>query len=161
MAIVIENLSECHICHKLLNKSKPFILLPPLISNMKDDLFHLSDSGIHVECLNRSELKEKLTKHVNAYQEHMPLTKLKCIVDGRTIDDPRNLLFLGLLTSDETESLHEFNYITVNLMNIKIWTDYDRFVHLASAFLSDGKWQSFGDFNELKYVLEMVTSLRK
>jgi len=78
MAIIIEKQSKCPICSNFLDDMKEYIMVPPLISNRKDELFTLNDTGIHKSCLNKSALKHKLLKHIDLYDKHLPPSMLKC-----------------------------------------------------------------------------------
>lgn len=156
MAIVIEEHSTCPICNEVLNRNKKYILVPPLISNMKDFLFNVSDSGVHVDCLERSGLQNLLSKHINLYHNALPLAKSRCIVDGMQIDEPKNTLFFGLLTSNDKEELYEFNYIAINIKNINNWKELNRFLSIAEAFLLAEKWVGFAGYNKLKNIVDVI-----
>lgn len=115
MAIIIEKESKCPLCGNFLDDSKEYILVPPIISNIKDPLFMFSDAGIHIDCIDENGFGSKLLQHIDLYNKHFPPSELKCFVDGKKIDHPEDLLFFGLLSSDETEDLYRFNYLTFNL----------------------------------------------
>lgn len=160
MAIIIEKASKCPICGNILDNSSEYIVVPPLTSNTKDSLFIFSDSGIHNSCLNVSSLKCKLLKHIDFYNRHLPTIKLKCHVDGKLIDNLSEILHFGLLTSDETEELYDFNYLSFNLKNVNKWIDSNRFLTISENFLSKKKWGSLNDFNKLKYIVDQINSCR-
>lgn len=156
MAIIIEQQSECPICNTHLDENKEYLLIPPLIGNTKDSLFICSDSGIHVECLNRYQLKDKLLMHVALYDASFPLSKQKCGISGNIISNPINLLFFGLLTSDETEELYNFNYLSFDITNINKWADRNKFISVTKQFLFEEKWESLTEFNKLEYILNKI-----
>lgn len=156
MAIVFEGQSTCPICDAVLDRNKAFILVPAMMGNAKDPLFVFNDEGIHVECLNNHKFKNKLQQHIRLYNEHMPPSKLKCVIDGEIIGSPEKLLFFGLLTSDETEELYAFNYLSFNLDNIGEWKELDRFLSVSEKFLSEDKWEGLTEFNELRYIIAKI-----
>jgi hypothetical protein len=160
MAIVIEQQSRCPICNDFIDRNKEYFLVPPLISNVKDSLFNLSDVGIHTDCINRSELKGKLLRHIYFYNAYLPPSKLKCSIDGKQIEKPEYLLFLGLLTSDDTEELHNFNYLSLNIKNINKWIDLNRFLIVVERFLGEKKWVGLSEFNMLQYIIEQINKYR-
>ena len=160
MSIVIEKQSKCPLCNKFLDESKEYMLTPPLISNIKDDLFILSDAGIHTNCINQSNLKNKIYKHMDLYHKRFPLSEAVCIIDGKRILNPKNILSFGLLTSNESEELYLFNYLTLNIRNIKKWNDYNKFVSVAEKFLFEEKWEALSDFNYLQYIIDKVKIFR-
>lgn len=120
------------VSNTFLDKNKEYFLVPPLISNTKDSLCIFSDAGVHVECINKNKFKNKLLQHISLYHEHMSPSKLRCVIDGKIPDNPRDLLFFGLLTSDETEELSAFN-----LNNISKWKELNRFLTVSEKFLSE------------------------
>lgn len=156
MAIVIEQQSKCPVCNSFLDKDREYILVPPLTSNTKDPLFIFSDEGVHVECINKNKFKNKLLQHINSYHEQMHPAKLRCVIDGKIPDNPGDLLFFGLLTSDETEDLYEFNYLSFNLNNISKWKELDRFLCVSEKFLTENKWEGFNGFNKLEYLINKI-----
>lgn len=156
MGIIIEKQSKCAICNTVLDNSKDYVIVPPLISNKKDNLFIFSDAGIHIDCINSNKFKNELIHHINLYNQEIPPSKQKCFIDGRIIDNPENYLFFGLLTSDESEELYNFNYLIFNKKNIQNWRDLNKFLLISGKFLSDNKWESLNDFNKLKYIVEKV-----
>lgn len=158
MAIVIEEHSLCPLCNTVLNKAKEYLMTPPLISNTLDQLFNLSDTGIHVECLDNSTLKDKLLHHLAAYNRKIPPSQVRCCIDNQVMADPRDLLSFGLLTSDESEALFQFNHLSFNRRNITKWESRVDFISIAEKFLKEGKWQGLGDSNYLSYLLDKVKS---
>ncbi|MFT3823156.1 MAG: hypothetical protein QM731_04515 [Chitinophagaceae bacterium] len=161
MAIVFEGLSKCPLCNEVLDKENEFMLVPPVISNTKDELFLFSDAGIHVECLDRSENRNKLLYHIQQYHELLSRAKLKSIADGEQAGDGRDMLLIGLLSSNEKEELSEFNYTVLNLNKLKQWEDYDRFIDVAGKFLSEGKWGGYAGYNYLEKIMQQIAIRRK
>ena len=159
MAIVIEQQSRCPICNDFLDSNNEYFLAPPLTSNTKDSLFNFSDVGIHTDCINKSELKTKLFIHIDFYNANNPPSKLKCLIEGKQID-LENLLFFGLLTSDETEQLYDFNYLSFSIRNINKWIDLNRFLIIAEKFLEEKKWVGLGEFNMLQYIINQISKCR-
>ena len=156
MAIIIEQQSKCTICNSYLNDLREYILIPPIVSNTKDVLFSFSDGGIHTECIEKSKLKSQLLQQINLYYEHLPLSKLKCVVDGKIIDKPENMLFWGLLTSNEKEDLYNFNYISINLLNLSKWKEANRFILIAEKFIRENKWKGLTEFNLLEFIINKI-----
>jgi hypothetical protein len=154
--MVFEELSKCPICGSELNLKKEYILVPHMIANERDDLYVFSDSGIHLSCIEQDPIKDKLFKHISLYQKFLPPSKLICIVDGKSIENPRDALFTGLLTSDEKEKLFDFNYISLNLKNISRWKQYENFIEISNVFLSENKWLATQGFNKLTYLMEKM-----
>lgn len=160
MAIVIEQQSRCPICNDFLDSNKEYFLVPPLTSNTKDTLFDFSDAGIHTDCINKSELKSKLLRHIDLYYASLPPSKLTCYIDGQKIERPENLLFFGLLTSDDAEELYNFNYLSFDIRNINKWIDLNKFLMVAEKFLEEKKWVGLSEFNRLQYIIEQIKKSR-
>lgn len=156
MAFIIEKESECCLCGFPLDSEKEFLLIPPLISNTRDPLYKFSDNGVHSECLNKSQLKDRLLKHISIYDKRIPPSKLKCIVDGRNISSPEKLISIGLLTSNKNDELYKFNYIDLNKDNLCRWNLREYFIEVGRKYLKENKWISSNEFNYLAYIINEV-----
>lgn len=159
MAILIEQQSKCPACNTFLDKDRRYILIPPLTGNTKDPLFIFSDAGVHADCINRHKSMDKLLKHIALYNEHIPPSKLHCVVDENIVDNPKDLLFFGLLTSEETEDLYHFNYLSFNLKNISKWKELNRFLSVSEKFLSEKKWEGLNEFNKLEDLINNIKNI--
>jgi hypothetical protein len=152
MALVFEGVSQCPLCGRLLKKSDAFALFPPMTNNMNDPLFIFSDAGVHTECVNLSQYKEELDRcmvlHANA------LETLKAF------KNPRDILFLGLLTSDKREGLYRFNYRVLNLAEISIWKEYEEFIFLLQQFTTAGKYKPFVGMDTFGKILNALKEAR-
>ncbi len=149
MAIVFEGKSKCPLCYRELVDN--FMLFPNLISNMKDILYPFSDAGVHHECLNNNKFKSLI---LNIVAKNNAL-----ISEYRNVDNPRNIIVIGLLTSDIEEELHKFNFILLNKR--QVWNDKTVFLRIATKFLDDGKWVSSSpDNNYLKKLVEKILQLQ-
>jgi len=157
MAIVFEGLSQCPLCEQVLDNSSEFIMTPPLTSNTKDALFIFSDAGIHVTCLNGHPQKESLLYQMQQSDEARDAANAVCIVDGKLITHPDDYLTTGMLTSDLHEPLVEFNFIILNRNNKYKWDKRNEFISLLKEFIKRGKWEPFGPFNYLEYLLKELT----
>lgn len=156
MAIVFKGISPCSICNNVLDDSKEFILIPPLISNVLDELSILSDSGVHLECINKSELRNKLQYHLTENDKRFPMSSVKCMIDNKPVTDPPDLVSFGLLTSNESEELYKFNHLNFNKKNISKWKEKDAFISIAEKFLLEGKWKGLAGYNYLENTLNLV-----
>lgn len=54
MAIIFENESTCPLCGQVLNKEKPYFLLPPLIGNVKDPCLFSVTAAYTLSALRRA-----------------------------------------------------------------------------------------------------------
>jgi hypothetical protein len=158
MAIVIKGLSKCPLCGEVLDDNLEFTLFPPFTSNTKEPLFLFSDNGVHIACLDKHPLKEKALFNRVKYHKNLPSVNSKCIIDGCSIENPSDVLAIGLLTSLETEALYKFNFITINKRNLMRWQERNEFVELVLKFMYDGKWNSLTSFNYLEYLIREVVS---
>lgn len=154
MAIVFEGLSQCPVCGQVLDSNNEFIMTPPLTSNAKDALFVFSDAGIHVTCLNGHPQKERLLYQMQQSDKTRGATNAICIVDGKLITHPDDYLTTGMLTSDLNEPLAEFNFIILNKKNKYDWNKRNEFISLVKEFIKREKWEPFGPFNYLEYLIK-------
>ncbi|KFF03857.1 hypothetical protein [Chryseobacterium luteum] len=151
MAIILENTSRCPLCNNILDDSKEYILTPPLISNELDELFKLSDSGIHLECLNKSDLNNKLFKYLELYGQFSK--KMRSLI---LENDPKDVIGFNLLSSDEVEDINKYNYFIILKQDISKWRDLEDFNFIANDFLNRNKWKGISQFNYLKNLLEII-----
>jgi len=151
MAIIFENQSRCPLCNDVLNKSREYILIPPLISNQLDNLFIFSDAGVHLDCLDKCSAKGKLFKHIDLYYQYS--NRIRSI----TIDNNKSdIIGFGLLTSNENEQLFKYNYNIFSKQELLEWKDLHVFKNLVYIFLEEQKWKGLNDFNYLEYLLEII-----
>ncbi|WP_294296114.1 hypothetical protein [uncultured Chryseobacterium sp.] len=154
MAIIFENQTICPLCNDVLNKSREYILIPPLISNELDDLFIFSDAGVHLNCLDRSSLKENLFKHIDLYGQY--LNRIRSMA---THHNNYDIIGFNLLTSNNDEPLSKYNYYILSKQELLDWKELDIFKNIAETFLKEKKWKGFNDFNYLDYLLKIVTEI--
>ena len=151
MAIIFEGYSKCPICTKVLDRGKEFTAFPPLISNTRDKVYLFSDAGVHVDCLNEHPTGQLALFYRNEY--HKSFESNRCVTDGLAIEDPRNILNFGLLSSDTTEELSTFNFLKLNTLNIAKWRQREAFLQVADKFIKEGKWDGFMGFNSLERLM--------
>lgn len=94
--------------------------------------------------------------HLDIYDKRLPVTALKCDVDGALITDLRKALLFGLLTSDPAEPLYHFNYTVLNIDNVNKWEKKDAFLKTASGFLQQGKWESLAGPGLLRNLVDKI-----
>ena len=160
MAIIIENTSKCPLCGDVLSKDKPYRLFPPLTNNTLDPLYILSDAGAHLHCLTKPHHKKLMELYNAVARSIMPPAQMLCRVDGKRIQSPDNLLFIGILTSNKLEPLYQFNNIALNKQNICLWKDKPQFLMHARNYLNAGKWVAATEFNYLEYLITEIDTCK-
>ena len=158
MAIIFEHQSQCPICGKELNEKNQFLMFPHFISNIKDPLFLFSDSGVHLNCLNEHPLGVNALFFKEKHYVVIPSINSICHIDGKSIQDPRDIFVIGMLTSDKNENLFKFNFLVLNKKNLNKWKDKDEFIKAASEYKKQNKWSSLNSFNYLDYLINEVTN---
>jgi hypothetical protein len=154
MAIVIGSQSKCSVCGKLLDEIDEVEMFPSFVSNVNDPLFIFSDRGVHVSCLNTHILVDEIRYYRDEFYNSLQDEIFD--VSGRTIANPRNLVAVGLLTSDKGEELYKYNFLKIDKGNIPYWKDRRHFLSVATDYLHEGNWKSFGEFNLLEYLVEII-----
>jgi len=152
MAILLRGKSECPLCGKIIVEEEA-ILYTSFTSNAKDPLFMFSDAAVHTACNRHHKLGEKAMHYSEKAMFLTARVNRKCVVDQRLITDPDDHVFTCLLTSDESEELYDFNFITINRKNILRYSDRENFILAALKFNKEGKWGSISNFNFLDYLL--------
>lgn len=149
--------TKCPLCGEVIMEGDVYTLFPYLISNMKDPLFPIGDTGVHMNCLRESSIEEKAFHYREEYHKYRPSPSSRCIVDGLLITDPSDIIFFGLLTSNSMEELHEYNFLVINRKNLKIWKKKWRFLIVAESYLEEGKWESYNQsFNFLADLFDRI-----
>ncbi|MCT2560617.1 hypothetical protein [Chryseobacterium herbae] len=158
MAIIIQNQSECPICHTILFDHQNIVMFPAFIPNVKDSMYLFNDAGIHYSCLEKHPLGTKALKFVEkVIFKTRPKNRI-CDISGNTIDLPENHLFTNLLTSNEKDELYSFNFMNIDIRNISKWKDKQNFIDAIERFEKEEKWETIGPFNYLEYVLKKLKS---
>lgn len=153
MAIVIENTTKCPLCNDVLNSAKEYILTPALISNMLDEIFLLSDAGVHLECLDKFSIKEKLFKQIDLYDDY--INRMKLMMNQY---NPQDIISFNLLTSNEQEPLYKYNYNILVKQDLLAWESLIDFRKVANEFLKENKWKGLNQFNYLEYILNVINT---
>lgn len=146
MAIIFEGQSKCPLCNELLNSEKEFTMFPHFSTNIKDPISVFSDAGVHVSCVNNHPLGEKALSCRDKYHASLKLIKT-----------PGTIATL-LLTSNESEPLYAFNFLTIEKTDLGQWKEKSEFIAAASAYNNDGKWESLTDFNFLDHLVREVNN---
>lgn len=155
--MIFEDQSICPLCKTVMNDISNVIAFPPLTSNVKEPLFILSDNAVHKECLYKFRLKQDALLFKQQYNNNLPPNVVKCIVDHEEIKDPHDIISFNLLTSDKKEPLYPFNYEIINRKNVSKWKDRCFFIEKVKCFLERNKWQPFGEFNFLEYLIKELS----
>jgi hypothetical protein len=152
--MIFENKTKCPLCGEVLSSKDELEMFPHFVGNVKDSLFIFSDTAVHLSCLNKHPLRDMVLFFKNKYNSYLPLKNSKCIIDGELIKEPRDIIFFGLLTSNENEELFKFNFLLLNKKNISKWHDKDKFITTANNFNQQGKWGNLTEFNLLDFLIK-------
>lgn len=157
MAILIRGKSTCVVCKKVIRLDDEAFLFPPFIQNTKDQLYQFNDASAHSHCLNISSLGIKAMKFASHYISAIRSKNRICIVSGEPIDNSENYIFISLLTSDESEGLYNFNFLTLDRNNTRLWKDRENFIISAEKFKEEGKWENCEPY---QYLDDIINTLK-
>jgi hypothetical protein len=157
MAIVFINQTMCSICCKELKKEDKIFSFPPFVQNTKDPFYQFNDTACHIECLKNHPLGNMAIKFAREYFLKTRPENRICYIGNNLISNSDDYIFLDLLTSNEAEELHAFNFTTLDRSNLKKWDKRDKFLKIASKFRDNGKW---GDFGTYKYLDRLIDSIK-
>jgi hypothetical protein len=152
MAIIFHGLSQCPLCGKTLTNEAEYISFPAMVSNLKDPMAVFSDAGIHEACITEHPLKEKALHFREAC---LKIADNLTDFDGKPVDH-KDLLNLGLITSDESEELFIFNFTVLNIHSIAGWKDKELFLELVKKFKNEGKWEGIANFDYPDYLIRQI-----
>lgn len=154
MAILIKGMT-CPLCNQLIAGNQAYRTFPHFVANANDPLFALTDAGVHISCFNRWPYNEKFLYHLEKSQRQLTL-----VTTHYSAAEVRDIIFWGLLTSDELDPLYAFNYIVLHKSEVPSWAQRERFMQVAGAYLDAGKWGSLSEnYNVLKIHLDDVRNL--
>jgi hypothetical protein len=140
--------SKCPICEDILDNRGEFLLYPNITTNKKEDLFLFSDRGIHLKCLNEHPLKEKAMFFLKKYNDFFLAYQQRA--------NPREIITIGLLTSDETEPLYKYNF-TLLEKNSQQWGNKQDIIQNIHKFINSNKWESLNpDYNYLLNLIDRI-----
>lgn len=155
MALIFEEYTTCALCEQILTEKDNYFSYPHMISNSLDPIFKISDAPIHYNCFDNYEFKAKAVRFASLFEKNKPkFSKDSYDVNNELITNPRDVLFIVLLTSDEKEALYRFNFCVLNKAKLKSWDDRLILIQEIEKFLRQGKWMSLGSSNYLERLLE-------
>lgn len=154
MAIFLKGLTKCPLCGKIIDDDN-FIMFPPFISNLNDKLAVFNDQTIHISCLNKHPLREEAIYFRQKYERKNRENKEKVIQLNR---NPRDFVFVPILTSDKEEKLYSFNFCLIDIQDIEGLPDHQILLSELKKFLLGNKWKSLSsDFNLLSYLIQKLS----
>lgn len=156
MAISLINKTVCSICNKELKGNEQIFYFPSFVQNTKDSFYEFNDSSFHTKCLHEHRLGEKAIRFADEFIIKTRPENRICVVGRNLIRDFENYIFIDLLTSNERENLYEFNFLTLDKNNLKIWTDKNIFLDAALKYKAEGKWGDLSTFDYLGYLIEKI-----
>lgn len=149
MAQTYFDISECAVCGQLIRSGDDLVSFPPFVANTKDPLYVFNDATFHAHCARSHPLGENAISLSDKFISHTRPTNRICIVSHELIATPEEYVFTGVLTSDETESLSQFNFVTLNRKNIPLWNRREAFVNQLRHFIQQDKWQELSGGNKM------------
>jgi hypothetical protein len=156
MSINIENTVNCALCNKPINSTDKSLSFPNLTSNIIDPLYLISDNLVHEKCFDTFKFKIIVEELLDELEKKRPSLESICIIDNKIINNPKDIIFFGLLTSDKSEKLYSFNFTVISKLNLLEWENKNYFIFLMKKFIEENKWKSLTDFNYLNYLLNII-----
>jgi len=156
MAITIFNNTVCPVCHMQLEENDSLFSFPAFVSNTRDPFCQFNDASFHLNCLQQHELGNSAIQFAEkCILETRPENRI-CAVGGNIIENESDYIFMGLLSSNEKEPLHRFNFLSLDKRNVGRWADRNDFIAIASEFKAQEKWQDLSDFKFLDYLIDKL-----
>jgi len=94
------------------------VAFPPFVKNERDALYIFNDSAFHQACVDSHPKAQAAIAARHEAIEHR-LRRAVCVVCGERIEESKDSIWLGLLTSDSTNSLYEFNNLSIHHSHFK------------------------------------------
>jgi hypothetical protein len=157
MSILLLGLSECPICHKIINEGDNYYMFPHFVVNRKDPLYFVSDDSCHVECLLDANNGKKAIRYRNLFIAKTRPENRKCIVSGELITRQEDHCFIGYLTSNKSSNLHRFNFTHINKLNLAQWAEREYLVKELAKLRDSGEWHEGENGKYLDMLINELT----
>lgn len=142
MALVFANLTVCNICNRIIKQDDEIIGFPPFISNAKDPFYFFNDAAFHKTCLLNHSLGKKAISFIDRLYFKTKPENRKCDIGGGEIPSFSDFIFVPMLTSDATESVYKYNFMTINKRNIPNWPGRQKMLEDLKEYNSSGNWEN-------------------
>lgn len=143
MALYFKNKSACMICGKLLDDKSKLTVFPAFIANEKSRYFKYSDTVVHTTCLIRDPEHKHVLRLKDKFLQHILPENRKCYIDGSTIKDSDDHVFIDYVTDDKKNYLSELLYSNFSLSNLKKWDKLERLRRALLAVKQQGGAQKY------------------
>lgn len=143
MAIFIRGRSRCAICGRVVADGEEVLTAPAFSQNELDPLYKISDSVVHIGCLDKVGGSELVLGLVSVWNERTSPSCRRCLACGSVITNPDDYVFLGYLGDDESW-LGKYNFTHLHRSCLPSWSGRADFIRACEAAVSAGEWK--GDY---------------
>ena len=85
-----------------------------------------------------------------------PINRI-CNIGKNSIKDYKDYIFIDLLSSDESDEIYEFNFMTFDRNNLSKWERRNRFLETAEKFVKENKWEDSGSYQYLNNLIKTIS----
>jgi hypothetical protein len=140
MAIFIENVSECPLCHAVMPNRDGVVSFPAMVWNELDPLAIVSDATVHTACLRDSGLMAAAERRLLAVQQTTGPGRRQCKLCSQQILTLEQHLQLGHLTEVESSPLYPFNLAQFHRDCLARWTGIRELIADIEMGRVSGRW---------------------
>lgn len=153
MSIVLFDKSICPICGQVIRENDDYFLFPPFVVNILDPLYLYSDEATHQSCLETYTDASTARKYAEWFMSEMRPDKRVCFISGEPISRMGSDVFVNLLSSTQSDYLHNFNFIHFDKRNLATWPLLIRFRLSLENLHNSALWQEVPGGNYLKNLI--------
>lgn len=130
MALIIRGQSRCLLCGQILEADDELLSFPAFIVNDRDRLAKFNDAAIHGRCLLTCVDAQEAQRWANIFLDISRPAWRQCQACGEVIEDWRDHLGLGLITSDSKSPLKGLNFVQLHRSHVHEWPAAERTLRL-------------------------------
>ncbi|HVU55803.1 MAG TPA: hypothetical protein VHD83_12155 [Puia sp.] len=156
MSILLLGKSTCRICGLTINEGDQYYCFPAFVINISDELFLFSDNNFHLDCLNRHKSTESAKKYADLFIEKIKPQNRICLITGKKIINQEDHIYIGYLTSNDKDYLHQFNFTHVCKSSLYSWESRKQLVEELIKLKNSGKWKESNGQNYLENLIKVM-----
>jgi len=141
MAVFLEGKTCCPICKIVIDKNSNFHVFPAMTWNELDALRIISDSVVHVDCLNLTGLSKSALARSQLVTSASQNSNRVCAICSCHIKTPDDNLELGYITDNINSLLFDYNLAQFHKDCLRQWNGLDNLVKSVIELNSSGEWR--------------------
>jgi hypothetical protein len=157
MSIIFRNNTVCALCGKAIKNGEEIFSFPAFIQNTKDPFYQFNDASFHKLCLEENVLGKRAISYAQKFTHATRPENRICFIGKNLVHDFNDYIFIDMLTSNESEYLFKFNFLTIDKNNIRKWDERDEFLEAIVTLKNSEKWSDLDNFKYLDHLFYLIS----